>query len=310
LPVHPQIKLALEALARAELPPIQTLSAPRAREVMNAMSKARGGAPAPVAKTENHKAPGPAGDVPVRIHWPSAKGPHPAFIYFHGGGHVIGDLDTHDIIARNLCAGSGAAVVSVDYRLAPEHKFPAAPEDAWAAYQWVRSAASDLDIDPTRLAVGGDSAGGNLAAVLALMARDAGHDNIRLQALVYPVADFAFASPSFATYAEGYGILTADAMAWFRDHYLARPDDANDWRASPIKADLKGLPPAFIVSAECDVLRDEGFAYANALRAAGNIVEHKEYAGMIHGFFGMTPVIDDAVAAQRDVAAALKQALA
>jgi acetyl esterase len=309
LPVHPQIKLALEALAKADLPAIHTLSAPRAREVMNAMSKARGGEPAPVAKTENRKIPGPEGDVPVRIHWPKANGPHAVFVYFHGGGFVIGDLDTHDTIARNLCVSAGVVVVSVDYRLAPEHKFPAAAEDAWAAYQWVRSAASELDIDPARLSVGGDSAGANLATVVALMARDAAHDDIRLQLLVYPVIDFAMTSASYATYANGFCVLTAEAMRWFGRHYLARPEDAGDWRASPIRADLKDLPPTLIIAAECDVLRDEGAAYAEALRAAGNSVELKEYAGMIHGFFGMTPVIDDAAAAQKYAVDALKRAL-
>jgi acetyl esterase len=309
LPVHPQIKLALEALAKAGLPAIETLTAPRAREVMNAMSKARGGQPAPIDRTEDRKVPGPAGDVPVRVYWPKAKGPRPALVYFHGGGHVIGDLDTHDVTARNLCGGAEVVVVSVDYRLAPEHKFPAAAEDAWAAYQWVRSAASDLNVDARRLAVGGDSAGANLAAVLALMARDAGDRSIRLQLLVYPVVDFAMTSPSYSTYANGFGILTAGAMKWFGDHYLARAEDADDWRASPIKAKLEGLPPALIIAAECDVLRDEGAAYAEALRAAGNSVDRKEYAGMIHGFFGMTPVIDDAVAAQRHAVDTLKRAL-
>jgi acetyl esterase len=309
LPVHPQIKLALEALAKADIPPIHTLTAPRAREVMNAMSKARGGQPAPVERTEDRTISGPHGDVPVRIYWPKAKGPHPAFVYFHGGGHVIGDLDTHDTIARNLCGGADVVVVSIDYRLAPEHKFPAAAEDAWAGYQWVRSAPSDLNIDPKRLSVGGDSAGGNLAAVVALMARDAGHTNIRLQLLVYPVTDFAMTGASYTAYANGFGVLTADAMKWFRDHYLGRAEDAGDWRASPIKASLEGLPPALIIAAECDVLRDEGVAFADALRAAGNDVQRREYAGMIHGFFGMTPIIDDAVAAQRYASEALRKAL-
>lgn len=228
MPVHPQIKLALEALAKADLPAIHTLTAPRAREVMNAMSKARGGAPAPIDRTEDRKVPGPAGDVPVRIYWPKAKGPYPAFVYFHGGGHVIGDLDTHDIIAHNLCGGADVVVVSVDCRLAPEHKFPAAAEDAWAAYQWVRSAPPGLDIDAMRLSVGGDSAGGNLAAVVALMARDAGHTAIRLQLLIYPVTDFAMTGASYGAYPDGFGVLTADAMKWFRNHYLARAEDAGD----------------------------------------------------------------------------------
>jgi acetyl esterase len=309
-PVHPQIKVALAALAEANLPTVDNLTPAQARATFNAMSRARGGTPASIAKAENGVVPGPYGDVPVRIYWPNAKGSRPAFIYFHGGGHVFGDLDTHDVIARNLCGGAEVVVVAVDYRLAPEHKFPAAVEDAWAAYAWAREHSPSLGIDPTRLAVGGDSAGGNLAAVVAIMARDAGHLNIKLQVLIYPVTDYGLDSDSYNRFGEGYGVLTSGAMRWFYQHYLRSAEDAEDWRASPIKArSLANLPSTLIVAAQCDVLCDEGVAYAEALRAAGTKVERKEYAGMIHGFFGMTPAIDDAVRAQSDVSKALRSAL-
>jgi acetyl esterase len=274
------------------------------------MSKARGGTPAEIARTEARAEHGPAGDIPLRIYWPKSAPPHGAVIYFHGGGHVIGDLDTHDTIARNLCAGAGAVLVSVDYRLGPEHKFPAAVDDAWAAYEWVRRQAASLGVDATRLAVCGDSSGGNLAAVVALMARDAGRRDIKLQALIYPVADYSLVGESYEQFTDGYGILTRNAMQWFRGHYLGSRTEAEDWRASPIKAkSFAGLPPALIITAECDVLRDDGHRLAAALRAGGTPVEHKEYAGMIHGFFAMTPAIDDAVNAQHHVAEALKRAL-
>jgi acetyl esterase len=274
------------------------------------MSRARGGTPASIARAEDGIVPGPDGDVPVRIYWPIATGPRPALIYCHGGGHVFGDLDTHDVIARNLCGGAEVVVVAVDYRLAPEHKFPAAAEDAWAAYNWVRDTGASLGVDISRLAVGGDSAGGNLAAVVAIMARDAGHTNIKLQVLIYPVTDYSLSSDSYNQFGEGYGVLTSGAMKWFSQHYLRSAEDADDWRASPIKAkSLANLPPAFVVAAQCDVLCDEGADYAEALGAAGTKVERKEYAGMIHGFFGMTPAIDDAVRAQSDVSNTLRSAL-
>lgn len=308
--LHPQIQQALKALADAKLPPLETLTPAQAREQMNAMVKARAGVPAPIDRAEDRRAPGPAADIPVRLYWPKADKPRGAVLYFHGGGHVIGNLDTHDVIARNLCAGSEALIVSVDYRMGPEHRFPAAVDDAWAALRWLADAAPSLGVDASRLAVCGDSAGANLAAVVALMARDAGAPKLRLQALVYPVADYALTGESYERYAEGYGVLTRGAMEWFQRHYLSRPEDADDWRASPIKASsFAGVAPALIVNAECDVLRDDGARYAEALRRAGVPVEHKEYAGMIHGFFGMAPAIDDAVAAQAYVADALKRAL-
>jgi acetyl esterase len=309
--VHPQVRTALEALAKANLPAIESLTPAQAREQINAMARARGGEPAPIARTEDRAVPGPAGPIPVRVYWPNATGTLPAVLYFHGGGHVIGNLDTHDRIVRNLCAGAEAVFISVDYRMGPEHRFPAAVDDSWAALQWLVAAAPGLGVDPGQIAVCGDSAGANLAAVVALLARDAAGPPIKLQALVYPVADYGFGTPSYERYASGYGVLTRAAMAWFRNHYLATPADAEDWRASPLKAaSLAGVAPAIVVAAECDVLHDEGARYADALRRAGVAVEYEDYAGMIHGFFGMAPDVDGAVAAQGRVASALKRALA
>jgi acetyl esterase len=278
---------------------------------MEATAQSRKAEPLPVDRVEERMIPGPAGDIRLRLYWPRAAGPVPAIVYYHGGGHVIGSLDTHDLIARNLCAGAEAVVVSVDYRMGPEYRFPAAVDDAFAALEWVHANARDIAADPNRLGVHGDSAGANLAAVVALLARDAGHPKLRLQSLVYPVADYNLVGASYEKYAEGCGLLTKAAMVWFRDHYLRRPADADDWRASPIKAaSFAGLAPAVIVTAECDVLHDEGQRYAEALRRAGVSVEHKDYPGMIHGFFGMVPAIDDAMNAQRIVSAAFKRAFA
>jgi acetyl esterase len=267
--------------------------------------------PLPIARAENRAIPGPAGEIPVRIYWPNAAGSLPAIVYYHGGGHVIGSLDTHDLVARNLCGGAEAVVVSVDYRMGPEHRFPAAVEDSMAALEWVYANAPSLGADPARLGVHGDSAGANLAAVVSILARDKGAPKLRLQSLVYPVADFRMGSDSYKKYATGCGILTADAMKWFRGHYLRTMDDATDWRASPLLApDLAGVAPAIVIAAECDVLHDEGLAYAERLKEAGVPVEYRRYAGMIHAFFGMMPAVDDAMNAQRAVWAAFKRAFA
>ncbi len=309
--LHPQIEQALQKLAAAGLPAIETLTPAEGRLQMAAVIRARGSVPEPIRRAEAHAAPGPAGDIPLRVYWPDAEGPLAAIVYFHGGGHVIGDLDTHDVICRNLCAGAGALVVSVDYRMGPEHRFPAAVEDSWAAVLWAAEAAESLGADAGRIAVCGDSAGGNLAAVVALLARDAGGPAIRLQSLVYPVSDYNLQSDSYDAFAEGYGPLTRRAMEWFRSHYLNGPADAEDWRASPIKAtSLAGVAPAHVITASHDVLRDDGVRYAAALQAAGVPVRHTEYAGMIHGFFGMIPAIDDAAAAHREVGAELRRAFA
>jgi acetyl esterase len=312
--LHPQIVKALEAMQAAGLRPIESMSPAEARQQMEETARARKAEPLPVARIEERTMPGPAGPIRLRLYWPNLAGsgrPAPAIVYFHGGGHVIGSIDTHDLIARNLCSGGEALIVSVDYRMGPEHKFPAAVEDSWAALEWAHANAATLGADPERLGVHGDSAGANLAAVVALMARDKGQPKLRLQSLVYPVADYTLRTPSYEKFATGYGILTRDAMVWFQQHYLRDADEAEDWRTSPIKAkSLAGAAPAIVVTAECDVLHDDGLNYAEALRCAGVPVEYREYPGMIHAFFGMVPAVDAAMEAQRAVAAAFKRAFA
>ena len=312
MPVDPQIQQVIDALSASDFGPVHAQSPAQARAQYVRMVEARGIAPAPVGAAEDRSIPGPGGDLPVRIYRPDLDAPTlPALVYFHGGGHVIGNLDTHDAVARNLCNGAGCIVVSVDYRLAPEHKFPAAAEDAFAAVVWCAAHGAEIGIDPRRMAVGGDSAGGNLAAVAALMARDAGGPAIRLQVLVYPVTDYACDTESYRTYSDGYGMLDARSMRWFRDHYLRDEADRLDWRAAPLRAgDLAGLPPALVLTAQCDVLHDEGEAYAQRLRSAGVEVDHRDIPGMIHGFFAMAPAVDGAVRAQALVCGAMIHAFA
>jgi acetyl esterase len=307
--LHPQIQRVLQVMAEANLRPIEAMTPAEAREQMEATAQARKAEPLPVDRVRERSVAGPAGDIRLRLYWPNRAAPLPAIVYYHGGGHVIGSLDTHDLVARNLCAGAEALVASVDYRMGPEHRFPAAVEDSFAALKWVHANAKELGADPDRLGVHGDSAGANLAAVVALMARDAGSPRLRLQSLVYPVADYRLVGDSYDKYTQGYGLLTRESMVWFRNHYLRSPKDAEDWRASPINAPSLGdVAPAIVITAECDVLHDDGERYAEALRRAGVPVEYKEYPGMIHGFFGMMPAVDDAMNAQRAVWAAFRRA--
>jgi acetyl esterase len=309
--LHPQILQVLKVMAEANLKPIEAMTPAEARDQMEATAQARKAEPLAVARVEERLFAGPAADIRLRLYWPNAAAPLPAIVYYHGGGHVIGSLDTHDLVARNLCAGVGALVASVDYRMGPEHRFPAAVEDSFAALEWVHAHAEELGADSDRIGVHGDSAGANLAAVVALMARDAGGPRLRLQSLVYPVADYGLVGDSYERYAEGYGLLTRQSMVWFRNHYLRSPKDAEDWRASPIRApSLGNVAPAIVITAQCDILHDDGERYAGALRRAGVPVEYKEYPGMIHGFFGMMPAVDDAMNAQRVVWAAFKRAFA
>jgi acetyl esterase len=229
-----------------------------------------------------------AGDLPVRIYYPRAGSDLPALVYFHGGGFVLGSLDSHDALLRSVALGADCVVISVDYRLAPEHPFPAAADDALAAVNWVHAHAAEIGVDPQRIVVGGDSAGGNLATVVALRLRDEGGAQLRGQLLVYPVTHLRGpVAGSMVANGEGY-FLRADDMAWFEDMYLGNPDDASHPHASPLLAkDLKKLPPALVITAEFDPLHDQGNAYAVALREAGNDCAHSHYAGAIHGFFGM-----------------------
>jgi acetyl esterase len=239
----------------------------------------------PVAKVEDRKIPGPAGEIPVRIYVPEGQGPFGALVYFHGGGWVIGDLETHDPVCRALANAAGCIVVSVDYRLAPEHKFPAAVEDCFAATKWVAENAGSLGGDPDRIAVGGDSAGGNLAAVVSLLARDQGGPRLRHQLLVYPVTEYDASTPSAIEFGEGY-FLDRRFMLWFWGHYLRNEADRSDPRAAPLHAsDLRGLPSALVITAEYDPLRDEGEAYAARLNEAGVPVTCIRFQGQLHGFF-------------------------
>jgi acetyl esterase len=249
-------------------------------------------------------------ELPVRIYRPvEATGPQPVVVFFHGGGWVIGNIESHDNTVRALAHQTGAVCVSVDYRLAPEHRFPAAAEDCYGATVWVAEHADELGVDRHRIAVAGDSAGGNLAAVVALMARDRAHPTVAFQALIYPCTDMNPDSwPSMRDNAEGM-FLTTESMRWFYGHYAA-DEHRTDPYASPYHApDLSGLPPAIVITAEYDPLRDEGEAYAQRLAEAGVPVDCRRYDGMIHGFFGMTAMIDRAKDAQADVALAIRTAL-
>jgi acetyl esterase len=262
-----------------------------------------------MVRIENRTIPGHAQPIPIRIYWPENGRNLPALIYFHGGGWAFGNLDSVDRSCRALANASGCVLISVDYRLAPEHKFPAAIEDADAALRYVAEHAIEFGIDPNGLAVGGDSAGGNLAAVTCLMARDRGGPKVAFQLLVYPVTDYYDDRPSLREFAQGY-LLTKPLMDYFWQHYLARPEDGRQPRASPMYASsLTGLPPAMVITAECDPIRDQGEAYAQRLREAGVPVSLKRYEGAIHAFFNMAGVIDSGKQAITDAASALKAAL-
>jgi acetyl esterase len=313
MPLDPQVKVMLDAMAQMGLDHferISAFSAPQLRETLDAQR-----IPAPieeVGKVEDRAIAGPDGnDIPVRIYWPvGAEGRLPVVVFFHGGGWVIGGIESHDATVRALTNRSGAIFVSVDYRLAPEHQFPAAPDDCYAATRWVADNAESIGADPTRIAVAGDSAGGNLAAVVALMAKDRGGPSLAFQLLIYPCTDMAPANwPSHRANASGY-FLTAESMEWFYDQYCAADERSHPY-ASPIAAaDLSGLPPALVITAEFDPLRDEGEGYAAKLREAGVPVESLRYDGQIHGFFSMTAAIERAQEAQTMAADALKAALA
>jgi acetyl esterase len=292
MPVDPQIRTLLTL--RAALPELHTLSVADARAQF-AVRDFPGLRKPQVAGVTNRDMQGPAGSLPLRIYTPLGKGPFPLMVFYHGSGFVVCSLDTHDGMARNLCAGTGCVVVSVDYRLAPEAKFPAGPDDCLAATRWAAANASALGADPGQIIVAGDSAGGNLAAVTALRIRDEGGPRLLGQLLIYPVTDYIEpGTPSMQENAEGYG-LTRAGMAWFWNHYLADPADGLHPHASPFRAnDLAGLPPALVVTAEYDPLRDEGEYYADRLRQAGVPTQMKRWDGMNHGFFFWPGVVDRA----------------
>ena len=265
----------------------------------------------PVAAVEDRVIPGPAGDLPVRVFTPEGRGPFQLVVFFHGGGWVLGDLDTHDPFCRSLCAGAECAVVSVGYRLAPEHPFPAAPDDALAATRWVGEHASEVGGDPARIALAGDSAGGNLAAVTSLRIRDEGGPTLRGELLIYPGLGYPSPpTPSYIENAEGYG-MTRESAVWFWDQYLGDESQATNPHAAPLLApNLRGLPPAFVITAEYDVLRDEGEQYVERLRAAGVPARLSRYNGVHHRFAEFIGILDQAEQARNEMCAWLREVLA
>src|SRR5437870_452623 len=309
MPLDPEAKMLLEQLTTV-VRPFDELSVDEARAAIVTLSAAAGEGEA-VARVENRSVPGPRGEIPVRVYTPEGRAPFPVLVYFHGGGWVIGSLETHDGVCRHLANAAGAVVVSVDYRLAPEHPFPASGEDAYAVTRWVAANAAVIGGDATRIAVGGDSAGGNLVAVVSLVARDRGGPPLVFQLLVYPVTDTPSANTaSYRENAEGY-FLTAKMMHWFWNHYCGKNPDLSDPYLCPLRArDLKRLPPALVMTAECDPLRDGGEASAVRLPEPGNLADAKRDPGMIHGFFGMGPLLTKAREATKEAASALRAAFA
>ena len=299
--LHPKARAIVDQIAA--LPQLPTLTPVEARGRPVPLEAA----PEAVGSVTARAIPGPGGPLAVRIYRPR-DALRAALVYFHGGGWVVGSLDSADGSCRALTNRSRCVVISIGYRLAPETKFPGAVEDAYAATRWVADNAADLRIDPTRIAVGGASAGGNLAAAVALVARERGGPKIAFQLLTVPVTELSSKAGSHREFAEGYGLSAAD-MEWFGRHYVRTAADADDPHASVLRADLKGMPPAFVITAECDPLRDDGEAYADRLRTLGIAARYKRYPGMFHGFMSFPSVLPEAAQAFEDAGAALREAV-
>ena len=311
MPVNPQCQAILDAAANADGPTVFDTRDPAEARRLYAAGTEIFAPPTPALRSvENRTIPGDTTDVPVRVYTPEAEeGPNglPLLIFLHGGGWVFGDLDTHDAMCRILAHEAACLIVSVDYRLAPEHIFPAGLEDCSTVLDWAAAHADSIGGDPARIAVGGDSAGGNPAAALCQVVRDKGGPPLVFQLLIYPATDFTADMTSPRSNAAGFG-LSDPAIEWMRDCYLTDRFDATDSRASPAMAkDLSGLPPALVQTAEFDPLHDEGQAYAEALAAAGVIARHIDYPGMIHGFMRMGALVDDAAVAIEDAAEVLRR---
>ena len=309
--LDPQAQALIDLIAERGIPPTHTLTPADARTFYRERRSFSQPAPRTMAEVRDLAAPGPLGPIPLRLYRPAGlASPAPTLVYFHGGGWVIGDLDTHDVLCRQLADEAGCVVVAVDYRMGPEHRFPAAPDDCLAATRWLQAQAGALGLDATRFAVGGDSAGGNLAAVVCLAWRDAGEAvPLAFQLLIYPATDMRASAPSHTSNGQGY-VLTSDTIAYFQRHYLGR-DQLTDWRASPLlHGNLAGLPPALVLTAGFDPLRDEGRQYADALSAAGSTAQYVCFERQIHGFITMGRVIAEANTAVGLCALALRRALA
>ncbi len=293
MPLHPSAREFLDQRAADGARPVEELTVEQAREQGNRMAKLLGPGE-PVAKVADREIPGPYGAIPIRVYAPTMGKDQPVMVYYHGGGWVTGNLETVDVTCRALANAVPCLVVSVNYRHAPEHKFPSAADDAYAAARWVAAHAGELGGDAKRIAVGGSSAGGNLAAVVALMARERGGPTLAFQLLTVPVTSNAMDTASYLENAEGYG-LTRSGMEWYWRAYVHGPEEGAQPMASPLRApDLRGLPAAFVQTAELDPLRDEGEAYAKRLREAGVRVSLKRYDGMVHGYLGPDGIQDAA----------------
>ena len=309
--LDPQAKALLDLMVERGVPPTHTLSPQDARRFYLERRNATQPAPRDLAEVRNLTATGPHGAIALRLYRPAAAArPAPTLVYYHGGGWTMGNLDSHDVLCRQLADESGFVVVAVDYRMGPEHRFPAAVDDVLAATRWLQAQADTLGLDATRFAVGGDSAGGNLAAVVALAWRDAGEAvPLKFQLLIYPATDMRLAAPSHSHNGQGY-LLTADTIRYFRSHYLDA-EQYGDWRASPLlHADLSGLPPALVITAGFDPLRDEGRQYADALSEAGSPAQYICFERQIHGFITMGRLLGEADTAVALCAAALRRSLA
>jgi acetyl esterase len=292
MPLDPAVQAMRERRRRDRVAPLYTLSLPEARQADLAAIQADAGEPEPVYRIVDRTMPAPGGRLPLRIYRPRRRGPLPALVYFFGGGWTLGSIETSDGICRSLANAAGCVVVTPGYRLAPEAKFPAAVEDCYAAVQWVASRAARLGVDGSRLAVGGDSAGGNLAAAVTLLTRERGGAVLVGQVLVYPNTDLLADDASMRDSTDPF-MFNRHSVAWYRQHYLTRPADGRDPLASPLRAkDHHGLPPALVITAEFDPLRDQGERYARKLARAGVPVELTRYDGMAHGFFAMAGTLD------------------
>ena len=313
--LHPQARALLDLMEARRVPATHTLSPADARALYRDRRAYTQPEPPAVGEVRALTADGPGGPIPLRLYRPLgapggvAARALPVLVFFHGGGWVIGDLETHDTLCRQLAHGAGCAVVAVDYRMGPEHRFPAAVEDCIAATRWVHAQASALGLDARRIAVGGDSAGGNLAAVVSIAARDADGPALAFQLLIYPATDMRRTAPSHTTNGSGY-LLTRETIDYFHDHYIVDPRDDLDWRASPLlHPDLSKLPPALVLTAGYDPLRDEGLQYAAALTAAGTPASEVCFERQLHGFILMGRVLDEANTAVALCAAELRRAL-